>query len=239
MSPSPIPKFDNPKMHMNPALQLFGAGREKRIYAIPPYTPVRSLDFEDHPFEVQRWDACLRAVRLARELPRRNDRRRRGQAPVRLLRQRLLRRAPRCRPRRQQQAVEVRDALEAADERTRSAAGRRRRQAVRAGGPAALGLPRRALRPVSGRSAGGRRRIGLGQDHAAQAAGRRACPATRAACSTTRVPRTSGAADWPTWRRCPKPGCACWRAPTGASSSRTRATACAWTSPAAPTSASG
>jgi alpha-D-ribose 1-methylphosphonate 5-phosphate C-P lyase len=54
-SPSPIPKFDNPKMHMNPALQLFGAGREKRIYAIPPYTPVRSLDFEDHPFEVQHW----------------------------------------------------------------------------------------------------------------------------------------------------------------------------------------
>ena len=41
------------------ALQLFGAGREKRIYAIPPYTPVRSLDFEDHPFEVQRWvHAC-------------------------------------------------------------------------------------------------------------------------------------------------------------------------------------
>jgi alpha-D-ribose 1-methylphosphonate 5-phosphate C-P lyase len=59
MSPSPIPKFDNPKMHMNPALQLFGAGREKRLHAIPPYTPVRSLDFEDHPFEVQRWDhAC-------------------------------------------------------------------------------------------------------------------------------------------------------------------------------------
>jgi alpha-D-ribose 1-methylphosphonate 5-phosphate C-P lyase len=46
-------------MHMNPALQLFGAGREKRLYAIPPYTPVRSLDFEDHPFEVQHWNhAC-------------------------------------------------------------------------------------------------------------------------------------------------------------------------------------
>ena len=58
-SPSPIPKFDNPKMHMNAALQLFGAGREKRIYAIPPYTSVRSLDFEDHPFEIQRWSqAC-------------------------------------------------------------------------------------------------------------------------------------------------------------------------------------
>jgi alpha-D-ribose 1-methylphosphonate 5-phosphate C-P lyase len=58
MSPSPIPKFDNPKMHMNPALQLFGAGREKRIYAVPPYTPVESLGFEDHPFEIQKWDAA-------------------------------------------------------------------------------------------------------------------------------------------------------------------------------------
>ena len=50
MSPSPIPAFDNPKMDMMPALQLFGAGREKRIYAVPPYTRVRSLDFDDHPF---------------------------------------------------------------------------------------------------------------------------------------------------------------------------------------------
>jgi alpha-D-ribose 1-methylphosphonate 5-phosphate C-P lyase len=56
MAPSPIPKFDNPKMHMNPALQLFGAGREKRIYAVPPYTAVESLGFEDFPFEVQKWD---------------------------------------------------------------------------------------------------------------------------------------------------------------------------------------
>jgi len=59
MAPSPIPKFDNPKMHDSPALQLFGAGREKRIYAIPPHTRVESLDFEDHPFEIQKWDyAC-------------------------------------------------------------------------------------------------------------------------------------------------------------------------------------
>jgi len=56
MDPSPIPKFDNPKMHQMPALQLFGAGREKRIYAVPPYTDVVSLDFEDHPFEIQQWD---------------------------------------------------------------------------------------------------------------------------------------------------------------------------------------
>lgn len=56
MSPSPIPKFDNPKLHESPALMLFGAGREKRIYAIPPHTAVRSLDFEDYPFETQAWD---------------------------------------------------------------------------------------------------------------------------------------------------------------------------------------
>jgi alpha-D-ribose 1-methylphosphonate 5-phosphate C-P lyase len=56
MSPSPLPKFDNPKMDQCPALQLFGAGREKRIYAIPPYTSVKSLDFEDYPFAVQHCD---------------------------------------------------------------------------------------------------------------------------------------------------------------------------------------
>jgi alpha-D-ribose 1-methylphosphonate 5-phosphate C-P lyase len=59
MDPSPIPKFDNPKMDNMAALQLFGAGREKRIYAIPPFTNVKSLDFDDYPFEVQEWDqAC-------------------------------------------------------------------------------------------------------------------------------------------------------------------------------------
>ncbi|MSO76117.1 MAG: carbon-phosphorus lyase [Alphaproteobacteria bacterium] len=56
MAPSPIPKFDNPKMDRNPALQLFGAGREKRIYAVPPHTSVKSLDFDDHPFEIERWN---------------------------------------------------------------------------------------------------------------------------------------------------------------------------------------
>jgi alpha-D-ribose 1-methylphosphonate 5-phosphate C-P lyase len=59
MRPSPIPKFDNPKLDRSPALLLFGAGREKRIYAVPPHTPVKSLDFEDHPFTIERWDhAC-------------------------------------------------------------------------------------------------------------------------------------------------------------------------------------
>ncbi|MBY8974815.1 alpha-D-ribose 1-methylphosphonate 5-phosphate C-P-lyase PhnJ [Rhodobacteraceae bacterium NNCM2] len=56
MDPSPIPKFDNPKMEMA-ALQLFGAGREQRIYAIPPHTQVVSLDFEDHPFDPSKAEA--------------------------------------------------------------------------------------------------------------------------------------------------------------------------------------
>jgi len=56
MSPSPIPKFDNPKLDRSPALQLFGAGRERRLYAVPPYTKVKSLDFEDHPFHVESWE---------------------------------------------------------------------------------------------------------------------------------------------------------------------------------------
>lgn len=51
MAPSPIPRFDNPKMHESEALILLGAGREKKVYAVPPYTKVVSLDFEDYPFE--------------------------------------------------------------------------------------------------------------------------------------------------------------------------------------------
>ena len=92
MDPSPIPKFDNPKMHRSPALQLFGAGREKRIYAIPPYTDVVSLDFEDHPFE--RDAASTSRARCAARngrLSRRGRARRPRRAHVRLLGYRLLR----------------------------------------------------------------------------------------------------------------------------------------------------
>ncbi|WP_425091041.1 alpha-D-ribose 1-methylphosphonate 5-phosphate C-P-lyase PhnJ [Tropicimonas sp. S265A] len=56
MDPSPIPKFDNPKLGACAAIQLFGAGREQRIYALPPYTEVVSLDFEDHPFDASKAD---------------------------------------------------------------------------------------------------------------------------------------------------------------------------------------
>lgn len=51
MNPSPIPKFDNPKLDHAECLYLFGAGREKKIYAIPPHTSVTSLAFDDVPFE--------------------------------------------------------------------------------------------------------------------------------------------------------------------------------------------
>jgi len=60
MAPSPIPKFDNPKMDMSDALILLGAGREKKIYAVPPYTRVTSLAFEDYPFEVETFSqSCI------------------------------------------------------------------------------------------------------------------------------------------------------------------------------------
>ncbi|MBD8037028.1 alpha-D-ribose 1-methylphosphonate 5-phosphate C-P-lyase PhnJ [Solibacillus sp. A46] len=60
MNPSPIPRYDNPKIHNSEALILFGAGREKKIYAVPPYTKVASLAFEDYPFVVEQFDgkAC-------------------------------------------------------------------------------------------------------------------------------------------------------------------------------------
>lgn len=61
MDPSPIPRWDVPKLHMAETLYLFGAGREKRIYAIPPYTSVEPLEFEDHKFRVEKFSTpCQR-----------------------------------------------------------------------------------------------------------------------------------------------------------------------------------
>lgn len=50
---TPIPRWDIPRLHQAEFLTLFGAGREKRVYAIPPYTDVEPLTFEDVPFEVE------------------------------------------------------------------------------------------------------------------------------------------------------------------------------------------
>ena len=53
IDPSPIPRWDVPKIHQSKALILFGAGREKKIYAVPPYTDAEPLAFEDVPFRVE------------------------------------------------------------------------------------------------------------------------------------------------------------------------------------------
>lgn len=56
MAPSPIPRFDNLKLHNAKNLTLLGAGREKKIYAVPPYTSIESLDFDDYPFSPENFD---------------------------------------------------------------------------------------------------------------------------------------------------------------------------------------
>ncbi|GAA1885214.1 alpha-D-ribose 1-methylphosphonate 5-phosphate C-P-lyase PhnJ [Streptantibioticus ferralitis] len=53
MATSPVPRWDVPRLHMSEHLNLYGAGREKRIYAIPPHTAVEPLTFDDVPFEVE------------------------------------------------------------------------------------------------------------------------------------------------------------------------------------------
>lgn len=51
---TPIPRRDTPKLNRARHLTLFGAGREKRIYAIPPFTEVIPLQFDDYPFTVEK-----------------------------------------------------------------------------------------------------------------------------------------------------------------------------------------
>jgi alpha-D-ribose 1-methylphosphonate 5-phosphate C-P lyase len=53
MATTPIPRWDVPKLHQAEFLSLFGAGREKRVYAVPPHTNVEPLAFEDVAFEVE------------------------------------------------------------------------------------------------------------------------------------------------------------------------------------------
>ena len=67
IDPSPIPRYDVPQMHMSAALILLGAGREKKIYAVPPYTRAEPLAFDDVPFRTEdfrdangRRSACTR-----------------------------------------------------------------------------------------------------------------------------------------------------------------------------------
>jgi alpha-D-ribose 1-methylphosphonate 5-phosphate C-P lyase len=62
MAPSPIPRYDILKLDNAECLYLFGAGREKMIYAVPPHTSVVPLDFEDYAFEIE--DTVGRTCRI-------------------------------------------------------------------------------------------------------------------------------------------------------------------------------
>lgn len=53
MTPSPIPRWDVPKLNMSKHLTILSAGREKRIFAVPPYTRVEPLVFDDVPYQVE------------------------------------------------------------------------------------------------------------------------------------------------------------------------------------------
>lgn len=53
MTPSPIPRWDVPKLHMARHLTLLSAGREKRLFAVPPFTRVEPLVFDDVPYRVE------------------------------------------------------------------------------------------------------------------------------------------------------------------------------------------
>jgi alpha-D-ribose 1-methylphosphonate 5-phosphate C-P lyase len=53
MTPSPIPRWDVPKLNMAQHLTFLSAGREKRLYAVPPFTRVEPLVFSDVPYKVE------------------------------------------------------------------------------------------------------------------------------------------------------------------------------------------
>ncbi len=53
MTPSPIPRWDVPKLNMARNLTFLSAGREKRLFAVPPFTRVEPLVFSDVPYKVE------------------------------------------------------------------------------------------------------------------------------------------------------------------------------------------
>jgi alpha-D-ribose 1-methylphosphonate 5-phosphate C-P lyase len=53
MATTPIPRWDVPKLNQADNLYLFGAGREKKIYAVPPYTSIEPLSLDDYAFRVE------------------------------------------------------------------------------------------------------------------------------------------------------------------------------------------
>jgi alpha-D-ribose 1-methylphosphonate 5-phosphate C-P lyase len=65
IDPSPIPRWDVPKLHQAECLYLFGAGREKKIYAVPPHADAVPLTFDDIPFRVESFDDKISGKRHA------------------------------------------------------------------------------------------------------------------------------------------------------------------------------
>ncbi|MCW0216586.1 MAG: alpha-D-ribose 1-methylphosphonate 5-phosphate C-P-lyase PhnJ [Pseudonocardia sp.] len=53
MAPSPIPRWDIPRLHRSDHLTILCHGRDKKVYAVPPHTAVDPLTFDDVPFEVE------------------------------------------------------------------------------------------------------------------------------------------------------------------------------------------
>jgi alpha-D-ribose 1-methylphosphonate 5-phosphate C-P lyase len=53
MSPSPIPRHDVLRLDRRPHPILMGAGRRARLTALPPYTSVQPLSFDDVPLEAE------------------------------------------------------------------------------------------------------------------------------------------------------------------------------------------
>ncbi len=65
IDPSPIPRWDLPKLHQADCIYLFGAGREKKIYAVPPHTEAQPLSFDDVAFRVESFTDKISGARLA------------------------------------------------------------------------------------------------------------------------------------------------------------------------------
>ena len=104
MSPSPIPAFDNPKMHLMPALQLFGAGTREAHLRDSALDRGALARFRRPSVPADPRAASLRAVRRDRLVSGRGGDRRSRRAAVRLLGHRSLRGTPRRRPCRQPRA---------------------------------------------------------------------------------------------------------------------------------------
>ena len=54
MAPSPIPRWDVPRLNNSDHLTILSHGRDKRLYAVPPHTDLEPVTFTDVPFEVER-----------------------------------------------------------------------------------------------------------------------------------------------------------------------------------------